>query len=49
MLTHLHFQIRKKYKAILDIKAQSGFSWDNELGAGIDSASEAVWAAYVKV
>ncbi|KAG1734381.1 uncharacterized protein EDB91DRAFT_1250893 [Suillus paluster] len=36
------------HKIILDIKAQSGFSWDNELGAGIDSTSEAVWAAYVK-
>ncbi|KAG2158513.1 uncharacterized protein EDB93DRAFT_1076769, partial [Suillus bovinus] len=41
--------IRKKYKIVLDIKAQSGFSWDNEFGAGIDSTLEAVWAAYVKV
>ncbi|KAG1732315.1 hypothetical protein EDB19DRAFT_1605163, partial [Suillus lakei] len=40
--------IRKKHKIILDIKAQSGFSWDNKFGAGIDSTSEAVWAAYVK-
>ncbi|KAG1758629.1 hypothetical protein EDD22DRAFT_956697 [Suillus occidentalis] len=32
----------------IDIKSQSGFSWDNEFGAGIDSTSEAVWAAYVK-
>ncbi|KAG1781342.1 hypothetical protein EV702DRAFT_962813, partial [Suillus placidus] len=40
--------IQKKCKIILDIKAQSGFSWDNEFGAGIDSTSEAVWAAYVK-
>ncbi|KAG1856513.1 hypothetical protein C8R48DRAFT_574989, partial [Suillus tomentosus] len=38
----------KKYKIVLDIKAQSGFAWDNELGTGIDSTSEAVWAAYIK-
>ncbi|KAG1831817.1 hypothetical protein EV424DRAFT_1534071 [Suillus variegatus] len=43
-----HFQIQKKYKIILNIQAQSGFAWDNELGAGIDSTSEAVWAAYIK-
>ncbi|KAG0694085.1 hypothetical protein DFH29DRAFT_1006647 [Suillus ampliporus] len=44
----LQEQIQKKYKIILDIKAQSGFSWDNKFGAGIDSTLEAVWAAYVK-
>ncbi|KAG2351458.1 hypothetical protein BDR07DRAFT_1248018, partial [Suillus spraguei] len=41
-------QIHKKYKIVLDIKSQSRFSWDNEFGAGIDSTSEAVWAAYVR-
>ncbi|KAG2359623.1 hypothetical protein BDR07DRAFT_1225496, partial [Suillus spraguei] len=40
--------IQKKYKIVLDIKSQSRFSWDNEFCAGIDSTSEAVWAAYVK-
>ncbi|KAG1849083.1 hypothetical protein C8R48DRAFT_566232, partial [Suillus tomentosus] len=40
--------IQKKYKIVLDIKAQFGFAWDNKLGAGIDSTSEAVWAAYIR-
>ncbi|KAG2061380.1 hypothetical protein BDR06DRAFT_966353 [Suillus hirtellus] len=40
--------IQKKYKIVLNIKAQFGFAWNNKLGTGIDSTSEAVWVAYIR-
>jgi hypothetical protein len=34
---------------ILALKEQSGFKWDEKLGADIDKDSESVWDAYVLV
>ncbi|KAG1839199.1 hypothetical protein DFJ58DRAFT_733419 [Suillus subalutaceus] len=36
------------YTAIVDIKSQSGFSWDDELGANIVPADAACWTAFAK-
>ncbi|KAG1750037.1 uncharacterized protein EDB91DRAFT_1032657, partial [Suillus paluster] len=37
---------KKKHAAIVDIKSQSGFSWDEELGANIGPADAARWTAF---
>ncbi|KAG1842856.1 hypothetical protein DFJ58DRAFT_665658, partial [Suillus subalutaceus] len=37
---------KKKHTAIIDIKSQSGFSWDDELGANIGPADAARWTAF---
>ncbi|KAG1824002.1 hypothetical protein EV424DRAFT_744733, partial [Suillus variegatus] len=38
---------KKKHAAITEIKSQSGFSWDEELGANIGPADAAWWTAFV--
>jgi hypothetical protein len=42
-------QCKKKHAAIVDIKSQSGFSWDDESGANIGPADAARWTAFAKV
>jgi len=42
-------QCKKKYAAIVEIKSQSGFSWDDDLGANIGPADAARWTAFSKV
>ncbi|KAG1752759.1 hypothetical protein EDD22DRAFT_763221, partial [Suillus occidentalis] len=39
---------KKKYAAIVDIKSQSGFSWDDKLSANISPADAAHWMAFAK-
>ncbi|KAJ8580840.1 hypothetical protein M405DRAFT_885953 [Rhizopogon salebrosus TDB-379] len=39
---------KKKHAAIVDIKSQSGFSWDDESGANIGPADAARWTAFAK-
>ncbi|KAG2038536.1 hypothetical protein BDR03DRAFT_831498, partial [Suillus americanus] len=36
------------YTTIVDIKSQSGFSWDDDLGANIGPADAARWIAFAK-
>jgi len=36
-------------KIIMNIKAQSGFKWDEERGANIDESTAVIWEAYQKV
>ncbi|KAG2029251.1 hypothetical protein BDR03DRAFT_1018666 [Suillus americanus] len=38
----------KKYTAIIAIKSQLGFSWDDDLGANIGPADAARWIAFAK-
>ncbi|KAF8060684.1 hypothetical protein FPV67DRAFT_1673535 [Lyophyllum atratum] len=40
-------RLRDTCLVIVDIKAQSGFSWDDELGASIGPHNLTVWEAYV--
>ncbi|KAG1834487.1 hypothetical protein EV424DRAFT_1532215 [Suillus variegatus] len=40
--------LKASYNAIINIKKTSGFSWSNELGAGIMDAHGDIWEKYVK-
>ncbi|KAG2357836.1 hypothetical protein BDR07DRAFT_1256444, partial [Suillus spraguei] len=37
------------YATIIDIKSQSGFSWDDVLGANISPADASRWSAFTKM
>ncbi|KAF8802781.1 hypothetical protein BYT27DRAFT_7111442 [Phlegmacium glaucopus] len=41
-------KLKETYNIVADIKAQSGFKWDDERGADIDETTAEVWAAYEK-
>lgn len=38
-----------KNTAVVNIKSQSGFSWDDELSANISPADTAYWMAFAKI
>ncbi|KAG2361843.1 hypothetical protein BDR07DRAFT_1485419 [Suillus spraguei] len=41
--------LQEKYAAIIDIKSQSGFSWDDVLGANVSPADASRWSAFAKM
>ncbi|KIJ94776.1 hypothetical protein K443DRAFT_11857 [Laccaria amethystina LaAM-08-1] len=41
-------QLKETYNIVADIKAQSGFKWDDNGGADIDKTTAEVWASYEK-
>ncbi|KAH9478162.1 hypothetical protein JR316_0008615 [Psilocybe cubensis] len=41
-------KLKQIFNIVSDIKAQSGFKWDEERGADIDDTTAEVWAAYEK-
>ena len=43
------WQLKETLKIVADIKAQSGFKWDEERGADIDETTAVVWEDYEKV
>ncbi|KAJ7586030.1 hypothetical protein C8J56DRAFT_749684, partial [Mycena floridula] len=40
--------LRKIYYIVDDIKRQSGWTWSDDHGAGIDANSQGMWDAYVQ-
>jgi hypothetical protein len=45
----VYFQIKSTYNLVKTYRNQSGVSWDNEHGAGIDESSASVWAEYIAI
>jgi hypothetical protein len=45
----IYSQINLTYNSIETYRNQSGVSWDNECGAGIDKLSASVWAEYMAI
>jgi hypothetical protein len=45
----VYFQIKSTYNLIETYRNQSGVSWDNERGVGIDESSASVWAEYIAI
>jgi hypothetical protein len=45
----VYFQIKSTYNSIETYRNQSGVSWDNERGAGIDESSASIWAEYIAI
>ena len=48
-MTDWPIQLKETNNIVADIKAQSGFKWDNNRGADIDETTAEVWASYEKV
>ncbi|KIK76216.1 hypothetical protein PAXRUDRAFT_54057, partial [Paxillus rubicundulus Ve08.2h10] len=40
--------LKKSYEAVVDIKNTSGFTWNDQIGAGIQSLSDDIWIKYCK-
>jgi hypothetical protein len=49
IVTDWPIQLKETYNIVADIKAQSGFKWDDDGGADIDETTAEVWATYEKV
>jgi hypothetical protein len=45
----VYFQIKLTYNSIETYRNQSGVSWDNERGVGIDELSASIWAEYIAI
>ena len=41
--------MKKVYKCVVEIKAKSGLTWDNELGANVTHDTKDQWDELVKV
>jgi len=41
--------LKETFKIVADIKAQSGFKWNEERGTDIDETTAVVWEDYEKV
>ncbi|KIJ96569.1 hypothetical protein K443DRAFT_107050 [Laccaria amethystina LaAM-08-1] len=41
-------KLKETYNIVADIRAQSGFKWDDDGGADIDETTAEVWASYEK-
>lgn len=41
-----HVQLKETFHIVANIKAQSGFKWDDDLGADIQEESAEIWRAY---
>lgn len=48
-MTDWPIQLKEIYHIVANIKAQSGFKWDDNGGADIDETTAEVWASYEKV
>lgn len=44
-----YHQLNSAYKAVVEIKTTSGFTWNDERGADITLESSNAWAAFAKV
>lgn len=49
VVTDWPIQLKETNNIVADIKAQSGFKWDDNRGADIDETTAEVWAPYEKV